>query len=338
MSPEPFLFPFQAMGTACSFHIFAADEMGARRAAQAGAREVYRLEGKYSRYDAESYLSAINAVAAAGGVIAVDRETADLIDLASDWHRDSGGLFDITSGVLRRAWNFETARMPSQEEIDALLRVCGLQRLVWNRPELAFPVAGMEIDLGGIVKEYAADRAASVMIEEGGAASVLVELGGDIAVAGVRPDRKSWRVGIRRPSIVDGPPLTIVELVEGGLATSGDYERFFEIDGKRYSHILNPLTGMPIEGAASVSVMAGSCLEAGRRSTLAMLKGEAGPDWLAACGLRYLAIKKEGAASGPLLQGAGTIGGQQAGANNVSLNPGAARPSGFSLSRRNPIC
>jgi FAD:protein FMN transferase len=299
MVTGPHLFPFQAMGTACSFHIFAESEDVARNAVAFGAREVYRLEGKYSRYDPESYLSEINRMAAIGGSVVLDDETADLIDIAYAWHQASGGMFDITSGVLRRSWNFDAAVAPLQSEIEALLTVCGLAKTSWQRPVLAFPVAGVEIDLGGIVKEYAADRAASMLLAKG-ASSVLVELGGDIRVAGERPDGEPWQVGIRKPDNA-GEPVAFVLLASGGLATSGDYERYFELDGKRYSHILNPMTGWPVEGMASVSVVAESCLMAGQAATFALLKGRLGPDWLDARGANYLAINNEGAAFGPLL-------------------------------------
>lgn len=295
----PYLFPFQAMGTACSFRVFAESEDMARHAVTFGAGEVYRLEGKYSRYDPESYLSEINRVAAGGGSVTLDDETADLIDLAYAWHEASGGLFDITSGILRRGWNFETAVVPAQSEIEALLAICGLAKISWQRPVLAFPVAGLEIDLGGIVKEYAADQAASMLLKKG-ATSVLVELGGDIAVAGERPDGQPWQVGIRKPETV-GEPLTFVPLASGGLATSGDYERYFELGGKRYSHILNPLDGWPVEGMASVSVVAETCLVAGQSATFAVLKGQSGPHWLEARGADYLAIDSKGVAFGPLL-------------------------------------
>jgi FAD:protein FMN transferase len=297
----PFHFPFQAMGTACSFHVFAANVAIARRSAMEGAREVYRLEGKYSRYDPESFLSAINAVARRGGEIAVDDETADILDLAFEWHRQSDGLFDITSGVLRQLWHFEMQRLPTPGDVADALNVCGLTKLSWKRPLLAFPIPGMEIDFGGIVKEYACDMAAEVMLRFG-ARSVLVDLGGDIRVAGERPDGSDWSIGIRRPGVGDEAACVIC-LGKGGLATSGDYERFFEVGGKRYGHVLDPRTGWPVEGVASVSVVSGSCLDAGRQSTLALLKGREGPAWLARDGADYLVIDEKGAVLGPLLSG-----------------------------------
>jgi FAD:protein FMN transferase len=294
-------FPFQAMGTACCFEIFADNEAAARRAAQEGAREVYRLEGKYSRYDPDSDLSALNAVAGKGGEALIDAETADLIDLAFEWHRQSGGLFDITSGVLRRLWHFDMRRLPVQTEIAEVLAACGLFRLHWERPKLGFPSPGMEIDLGGIVKEYACDRAAETMLRFG-ARAVMADLGGDIRVAGERPDGAGWSIGIRRPGRTDA--VGSISLSQGGLATSGNYERVFEVEGQRYSHVLDPQTGWPVESLASVSILAGTCLEAGRQSTLALLKGQDGSAWLEANNASFLAVDETGAAFGPLLSNA----------------------------------
>lgn len=299
MSDAPFLFPFQAMGTGCCFHVFARDEKEAQTIALAGAREVYRLEGTYSRYDPDSRLSAINAVGREGGRVEVDAETAFLIDTAFAWHSQSDGLFDITSGALRRLWNFDRHDLPNADELAAILAVCGLSRLRWAAPILHFTVPGMELDLGGIVKEYACDRAAECMLDAG-AQAVLVDLGGDIRVAGTRPDNNPWPIGIRLPGASDAA-ASAVEMIAGGLATSGDYERFFDIGGRRYSHVLDPRTGWPIEGVASVSVTADACLEAGRLSTLALLKGIGAAAWLAGQGASYLVIDKKGAAEGPLL-------------------------------------
>lgn len=299
MSDAPFLFPFQAMGTACCFHVHAQDEGAARGIAFVGAREVYRLEGKFSRYDPDSRLSAINLIGREGGAVDVDDETAALLDLALDWHGQSGGLFDITSGVLRRIWHADRRDLPGDADLAEVLPLCGLSKLRWTAPTLVFDVPGVELDLGGIVKEYACDRAAALMMDAG-ADAVLVDLGGDIRVAGTRPDGRGWPVGIRIPEQPDRAACC-VEIVAGGLATSGDYARFFEIAGRRYSHVLNPTTGWPIDGCSSVSVLAETCIEAGRLSTIGLLMGLMAAEWLTERGACYLVIDKKGAAEGPLL-------------------------------------
>lgn len=295
-----FLFPFQAMGTRCCFHVHATTEETARQAVFAAAQEIFRLEGKYSRYEPGSYLSKINEIGRSGTEICVDNETAYLLDIALEWHLESGGLFDITSGALRKLWHFKMTRLPTEEEVANVLSVCGLQKLHWAKPHLEFSVPGMELDLGGIVKEYAADRAAAMLIENG-ATGALVDLGGDICVVGATPENVPWTVGIRNPFRQDRP-IALVQIGSGGVATSGDYERFFELNGTKYSHALNPLTGWPVECCASVSTVSDTCLDAGRQSTIALLMGTDGAGWLERQRAEYLMITEAGEASGPLLQ------------------------------------
>lgn len=288
------------MGTACTLRLPASPPRAVARAAEAAMAEVARLERKYSRYRDDSLLAEINRVAAAGGEVAVDEETVGLIDYAFACHLQSGGLFDITSGVLRRAWDFRLARCPQPGEIERLLPLVGLQKVVWRAPVLRFPQAGMEIDFGGIVKEYAADRAAAAC-RAAGLSHGLVDLGGDIAVIGPLPDGTAWQIGSRDPRRPD-EAMAVLRLEAGGLASSGDYARFVEIDGVRYSHILDPRTGWPVRGLAAVTVAAESCLVAGSLSTIAMLKQDGGPPWLRGLGVQAVWMDSAGrqGACGPL--------------------------------------
>ena len=143
----------------------------------------------------------------------------------------------------------------------------------------------MELDLGGYVKEYAADRVAA-LLRAAGCRAGLVDLGGDLAIVGPHPDGQPWIVGIRDASHPDRPALS-VPVIEGGVATSGDYERCMVVDGVRYGHILDPRTGWPMAGLASVTVFAPCCLVAGSASTIALLQGERARAWLDALGLPH---------------------------------------------------
>jgi thiamine biosynthesis lipoprotein len=125
----------------------------------------------------------------------------------------------------------------------------------------------------------------------------LVNLGGDIRVIGPHPDGTPWRIGIRHPREADAL-LTSVMLAQGGLASSGDYERCIEIEGRRYSHILNPKTGWPVQGLAAASVIAPHCLVAGSASTIAMLKESAGARWLEELGLPHVWMDAQGRMGG----------------------------------------
>ncbi|HTO06358.1 MAG TPA: FAD:protein FMN transferase, partial [Myxococcota bacterium] len=267
------------MGCPCELQLFAADEAEARRAAALAVAEVARLDAKYTTYREDSFLAEINRAAASGGCIDVDAETARLLDYADACHRESGGLFDVTAGVLRAAWRCEGGALPDAAELEALRAKVGWHRVAWRAPRLAFPLAGMQIDFGGVVKEYAADRVVALCRAEG-VHGGLVNLGGDLAIVGPRPDGEPWRIGVRHPRERDRLAGTFV-LHDGALASSGDYERCVVIDGVRYGHILDPRTGWPVRHLASVSAVADFCIVAGSASTIAMLKQEAGPAWLA---------------------------------------------------------
>jgi thiamine biosynthesis lipoprotein len=279
-------FPFAAMGSRCEVRLYAAEEAPARACAQAAIADVRRLDAKYSGYRPESYASAINRVGASGGAIDVDAETATLIDYAATCFEQSEGLFDVTSGVLRAAWRSGCEGLPQPALLETLLARVGWDKLRWQRPRLAFSIPGMELDFGGVVKEYAADRAA-VICAEAGFAHGLVDLGGDIRSVGPHPDGAPWIVGIQHPRVPDAV-MARLDLFHGAVATSGDYERFIEIDGRRYCHIVSPRTGRPVEGLASVSVVADECVVAGSATTIAMLMEQRGPEWLGEFGLPHV--------------------------------------------------
>lgn len=285
-------FEFAAMGTACTLHLYAPTRSQAEAAASAAEEEVLRIEARYSRYSPYSYLTRINEVAAAGSTISADTETAALVDFAFACYARSDGLFDITAGVLREAWDFASGCLPQQSAIEVLLPSIGLDKVGWQAPQLTFSTPGMQLDFGGIAKEYAADRAAAVCAQNG-VAYGLVDLGGDICVIGPHPDGRSWRIDIRHPRDASAF-MASVELSRGALASSGDYERFIEIDGRRYCHLLDPHGGWPVHGLASVSVVAEQCLLAGSLSTIAMLKGDSGMNWLRGIGVPYCAMDEQG--------------------------------------------
>lgn len=294
---------FKAMGSPCEIQLYGRDRAETGRLAALAAAEVERLEALYSRYREDSLLSAINRAAAAGAAFTVDAETAGLLDYAAACHAQSDGLFDITSGVLRRAWRFDTGQAPDQAQIDALLDRVGWERLVWRSPVLEFPTPGMEIDFGGVVKEYAVDRVAA-LCRDAGARHGVVNLGGDIRVIGPRADGEPWRVGISHPRRRDAVVTTLL-VREGAVASSGDYERRVVVDGVTYGHILDPRTGWPVRHMAAVSVVGDFCLVAGSASTIGMLKAEEGPAWLADLGLPHLWADVDGRVGGPLIDAGG---------------------------------
>lgn len=291
---QPVQLRFRAMACPCRLVIY-----GPAQAAEAARDEVLRLQDKYSRYLADSVTSRINA-AAGQGAVDIDEETTGLLRYAHSAWQQSQGLFDITAGVLRRAWDFRSKQPPSQAQIDALLPL-----IDWSAVELApasvrLPMPGMELDFGGFGKEYAVDAAAAAA-RAAGAKSGLIDLGGDIRVLGPHPDGSAWVVGISDPCAPQQARARL-PLLEGALATSGNYQRYFMHQGRRYCHLLNPRTGWPVQGRlASASVAAPQCLIAGTASTVAMLMGDAaGPEWLSNLGLPYLLIDQSSGLQGDL--------------------------------------
>jgi thiamine biosynthesis lipoprotein len=284
------------MGAPCALELYGAEAAAVARAAIA---EVERLESRYSRYRDDSIASAINRSAGDARGVEVDAETASLLDYADLLFRESGGRFDVTSGVLRRAWDFRSQRLPEPDELAPLLARVGWPKVGWDGRRVVLPEPGMELDFGGFVKEYAADRVAA-LCRELGARHGLVDLGGDLALVGPHPDGSPWRVGIRHPRR-PGVALAWIPLFSGGLATSGDYERFMVVGGRRYAHLLDPRTGWPVDGLASASVAAPLCVIAGAATTIALLQpAEGGRRWLASLGLPHLCVDRELAVHGTL--------------------------------------
>ncbi len=233
-------------------------------------------------------------MAAGRAAVSVDDETAHLIDFGAALHAQSEGRFDLTSGVLRRVWDFKVQRVPSQSAIDALLPLIGWSQVRWDRRSIELPRAGMEIDFGGIGKEYAADRAGTALVEHG-ARHGFVNLGGDVRVIGPAPDGTPWRIAVQHPRGAAGEILAHLDVASGALATSGDYERYLVVDGRRYCHIMDPRTGWPVEAWQSVSVVAPLAVAAGACATIAMLHDvESGLEFLNAQGVRYLAVDATG--------------------------------------------
>lgn len=290
---------FRALGSPCEIQLYAESEAHANALFELATADVLRIEHRYSRYRDDSLLSAINRLAAQGGSMAIDAETFALLQYADTCNTQSGGLFDITSGVLRQAWRYDEARLPSAQEIAALRERIGWHRLRFTEHTLTVDEPGIELDLGGIGKEYAVDRAAAIL-SGAGVRHGLVDLGGDIHVIGPHADGRAWSVGIRHPR-VPGALLTTLAVARGAVATSGDYARCIVVDGQRLSHILNPRTGWPVRGLATVTVLAPHCVVAGSACTIAMLFEHRGKRWLADLGLDYLWVDEQGRQGGPLL-------------------------------------
>ena len=274
---------FSAMASPCEVLVDGAGASELRRVADVVAAEVRRIEQLWSRYRDDNVVHRINT--AGGRPVTVDDETAKFLDYAAQLHEWSDGRFDVTSGVLRRAWKFDGSdRLPSREQVAALLPLVGWDKVEWHAPVLRMPF-GMEIDFGGIGKEYAVDRACA-LAKAATSRPVLVNCGGDLACTGPRAGGEPWQVGIDTGVAGAGAPL--VRLAQGGVATSGDANRFLLKDGVHYPHVLEPRTGWPVTGGPrAVTVAAQTCTEAGVLSTVALLHGARAGEFLEDAGADY---------------------------------------------------
>ncbi|HET6372275.1 MAG TPA: FAD:protein FMN transferase [Candidatus Polarisedimenticolia bacterium] len=250
------------------------DDRGQPRAEAIAARgmdEAERIERKYSRFIPQSVISRINRDAGRTPV-AVDEETIFLVERALRLARETGGAFDPTVGVLRRLWNFREGSVPTAAEIDRLMPLVDHRQVSVRDGTVFLRREGMEIDLGGVGKEYAADRVAA-RLRETGVESAVVNLAGDLRTVGTRGDGRPWRLGVADPREKGRCRFTVRLVWDGGVASSGDYERFFMKDGVRYHHLLDARDGWPARGVASSTAVAANAFEAGLAATAAFLLG-----------------------------------------------------------------
>lgn len=285
------------MASPCQI-LFDCDEKAqALHLAHLAQTEALRIEQKFSRYRKDNLIYRINN--SDGKPVKVDAEIASLLDYANTCFELSNGYFDITSGILRKVWKFDCSdNIPNQKNITPLLKSIGWNKVTWTSPYLTLP-KGMEIDFGGIGKEYAVDRTAHILAEQT-RESFLINYGGDIFVNKPRRSEQGWLIGIEKPAnpvsynnIASNKLKSdkLYELFQGGLATSGDSKRYLEKEGIRYSHILNPKTGWPVTKAPhSITVISSTCTEAGILSTLAMLQEENAKTFLEQQDVTYWAI------------------------------------------------
>jgi FAD:protein FMN transferase len=274
---------FSAMASPCELLVAGADRSLAQELGGIAAAEALRVEYKFSRYRDDSVLAAIHAHR--GTAVQLDEETASLLDFAQQCYELSEGLFDVTSGILRQAWRFDGSdRLPRAEDVERLLPFVGFDKLTWRKPWLTLPL-GMELDFGGIGKEYAVDKAYELLAARC-TEPFLVNFGGDLRVSRPLP-RGAWKIGVERPDVEQQAAL-MLDVERGSLATSGDAHRFLLRDGVRYGHVLNPRSGWPVAGAPrSVTVAASSCTEAGLLATLALLRGPGARAFLEEQKVRY---------------------------------------------------
>ncbi|MFT4940380.1 MAG: thiamine biosynthesis lipoprotein [Paraglaciecola sp.] len=276
---------FSAMASPCELLMDTQDQAIATQLMSAACQETRRIEQKFSRYLSNNLMSQINQ--SNGQSVAIDDETYRLLEFANTCYELSDGMFDVTSGVLRRAWKFDGSdKLPDDKQVAELLALIGWQSVTYQQGSITLPPR-FELDFGGIGKEYAVDAVAKICLQTQPKISVLVNFGGDIQVTQARKNGGSWQIGIEDPNS-ESNALKVLKIKAGGLATSGDARRFLLKDGIRYSHILNPKTGYPITNAArSITIASSHCIQAGLLATLALLQGPDAEAFLEAQNVKY---------------------------------------------------
>jgi thiamine biosynthesis lipoprotein len=247
-----------AMGTIFTIYLYAANSLEAQSLFEVAFDEIERLDETLSNYRPSSELSRINRLAAKEPVT-TDPEVFELLDRAVGFSKQSDGAFDITVGPLMKTWGFfrRQGRFPAEEEIHRAIEKVGFDKLLLDRANriVSFSAPGMELDLGAIGKGYAVDRAAAVLRDCGVEAALIDAGSSTVHALGSPPGQTGWMVHI--PGAGDRSRiLSTVRLRDQSLSTSGSYEQFFEIDGRRYCHIMDPRTGSPVHGVSQATLIA----------------------------------------------------------------------------------
>lgn len=286
----------ELMYTNVSITVVAEDNMTAERAIDAAFESIAALESSMSSWTNTSEISEINR-SAGNSSVEVSPETFELVSLSLEIARGTSGAFDPTVGPLMRLWDYRKAMVPSIEDINKTLPVVDYRKISLDPmfQSVYMSETGMNYDTGGIAKGYAADVAVGVL-KRRGITSGLVTVAGDIRAFGTREDGGPWKVGIRDPrGETEDDIMATLALKDEAVSTSGDYERFFMKDGRRYHHIIDPSTGYPAEGAMSLTVVAPRAVLTDGYATGAFVLGpEKGIEALKRQGLEGMAISTDG--------------------------------------------
>jgi FAD:protein FMN transferase len=274
------------MGTTLEIMVYRPASQAVRAAEdlEAAYQEILEIDSRMSLYRPDSELVHLNAHAGQGAITA-SQKTFDVMNASNHFARISDGAFDISVKPLVDLWGFydvSTASVPEPAEIEAVLSRVGFDSISYNRDARQVTLElGVSLDFGAIAKGYAVDLAIDALRSRSVPAA-LVNLGGNVGVLGLAPGGRPWVIGIRHPR--SDKLISKVSITEGAVATSGDYDRYFEVDGQRYSHLLDPRTGYPVVGLYSLSVVAPNATTADALSTAAFILGpEIGAKLLSDC-------------------------------------------------------
>ncbi len=261
------------MGTLVSVTAYTRDEPAARAAVEEAFAEIERIEKATTRYSPESGVSRINTRGPGEETLYIDLDVSQAIARSQYISQVSRGAFDVTVAPLVDLWTFDDGSTPpASSAIEQALARIGYEaiRLHPTSGDMTLPLE-VQIDLGGIAKGYAVDKAHRYLRTSGAFTGAILDAGGDLRFLGEAPGGGPWTVGIKHPRS-DGL-LGVVTTDGGSVATSGDYQHYFEIDGTRYHHILDPATGYPARGLMSVTVFTERCMDADALATAVFVLG-----------------------------------------------------------------
>jgi len=245
------------MGTVFAVHLYAESESQALSLFEVAFEEVERLEEALSKFRPSSEICRINRLAAFKPVT-TDPEVFSLIDRSLRYSEQTGGAFDITVGSLMRTWGFFRAEghFPSTDDLNAARECTGFEKIVLDpgTRTIQFGVPGMELDLGAIGKGYAVDRTVEVLRDGGVNAALVVAGSSTVYALGAPPGEEGWKIHVFDP-LDRTRKISTVKMRDQAVSTSGSYERFFELDGRRYCHVMDPRTGMPVEGVLQTTLI-----------------------------------------------------------------------------------
>jgi thiamine biosynthesis lipoprotein len=271
----------EVMGTFARVFAVATDSNTAKRSIGSAFAEIEEVDRLMSKYKSDSKISELNREGFKQAV-KVSRPTYEVLEKSVEFSKLTGGAFDVTVGPLMDLWHSaeEANTMPTDAELQEARAKVGYGKLILdaNEESIRFTAEGMEVDLGGIAKGYAIDKAVDAM-ERSGAAGGMVDIGGEIRCFGLPPGGKDkWRIGLQDPDKAKdgfdaGTPLLVLNLMDAAVATSGHYRRFVTIGGKRYSHIVNPESGYSSESLASVTIICPSATDADALTTAVSVMG-----------------------------------------------------------------
>jgi len=265
-----------ALGTVIQIQIYDADEEKAKKAIEESEKRVQEIENKMTVNKEKSEVILINENSGINSV-QVSPDTFYVIQKAKKYSDLSGGAFDLTVEPIVKLWGIgtENARVPKQEEIDALLGLVDYNDVLLDEStnQVKLNREGQAIDLGAIAKGYAGDEVKKIL-KEHGIKTAFVNLGGNVVTLGSKLDGSPWRIGVQNPLDERGKHIAVIEVVDETLVTSGNYERYFIEDGKRYHHIIDPKTGYPAEaGIISSTIVTNSSIDADALSTSVYVLG-----------------------------------------------------------------